>query len=429
MSLLPNARNVLVRGSWSSSTLFLTTRRFGTSRVWQSKALARLPDKVAAESHSARSHDAGAHAGPSARLEDKISGSHHSLHWSRPPRNVLLVKKRNDKKASAAMKEVISHIRSAYPDLNIIVEPEACEELGDLQTAFAVVSSTNEDKQELARKTDLVLTLGGDGSILHVSSLFDRSAVPPVLSFSMGTLGFLLPYDISSFERAFADFVSGNVSLLYRSRLRMAVQGIDDEIHLMNEVALHRGASPHLTIIDAFVNGQHLTEAIADGLIVSTPTGSTAYSLSAGGPIVHPSVQSLVLTPICPRSLSFRTVILPSDCTIQLKISRASRSPAELSVDGRHFQTLGPGQHLQVWLSPYPIPCVNRPSRPTGGSGSTDAPPQLEHDDGKSVAVDSGKSDGRAQIEDDWVRDINTLLKFNASFAGRGLLGGEDDNK
>jgi NADH kinase len=90
---------------------------------------------------------------------------------------------------------------------------------------------------------------------------------------------------------------------------------------VMNELTLHRGRSPHLTSIECFVDGQYLTDAIADGLIISTPTGSTAYSLSAGGPIVHPSVDTLVVTPICPRSLSFRTVLLPTSSRIQLKVS------------------------------------------------------------------------------------------------------------
>jgi NADH kinase len=205
----------------------------------------------------------------------------------------------------------------------------------------------------------------------------------------------------------------------------------------MNEVALHRGRSPHMTTIDAYVEGRHLTQAISDGLIIATPTGSTAYSLSAGGPIVHPSVQSLLLTPISPRSLSFRTVLLPSDSNIQLKVSHQSRSSADVSVDGRIMQSLEPGQFLQVAMSPYPIPCVNRTStsdshdRYGRGSIGTASEPSLLTTESSSSNVKVAQSE---RGEDDWVGDINTLLRFNASFSGRGLLGGkgayeENDDK
>lgn len=88
----------------------------------------------------------------------------------------------------------------------------------------------------------------------------------------------------------------------------------------MNEVVLHRGRSPHLSMVDVLVDGVHLTETFADGLIVSTPTGSTAYSLSAGGPIIHPLAKALLLTPICPRSLSFRPVVLPDTSEVTIKV-------------------------------------------------------------------------------------------------------------
>ena len=99
---------------------------------------------------------------------------------------------------------------------------------------------------------------------------------------------------------------------------------------VMNEVSLHRGPSPHLNTIDVFVDGQHLTEAVCDGLIISTPTGSTAYSLSAGGPIVHPSLSAIVLTPICPRSLSFRPLVFPSSSSVTLRVCNSSRQVTSL---------------------------------------------------------------------------------------------------
>ncbi|KAI0314665.1 ATP-NAD kinase [Amylostereum chailletii] len=264
--------------------------------------------------------------------------------------------------------------------------------------------------REDAHKIDLVITLGGDGTILHASSLFKVGAVPPVLSFSMGTLGFLLPFHVDDFEKALESVFQGKATVLYRMRLACQFfdpKGvkIDDDgqdWQVMNEVALHRGASPHLNTIDAYVDGQHLTEAVSDGLIVSTPTGSTAYSLSAGGPIVHPSLSALVLTPICPRSLSFRPLVFPASSSITLRIGDRSRAPAGVSMDGQVSRVLQPGESVTVRASLHPIPCINR---------SSIADPQEEHE---------GAGPGK-EPEDDWVRDINNLLQYNATFRSKAL--------
>jgi NADH kinase len=229
----------------------------------------------------------------------------------------------------------------------------------------------------------------------------------------MGTLGFLGEFKWSEYASAFAALrTSGasestsNIRILRRNRLKAGVFGVNgkriggewgeyegiEDVHAMNELSLHRGRDPHLAILEIFIGPYFLTEAVADGIIVSTPTGSTAYSLSSGGSILHPSVPSLLLTPICPRSLSFRPLVLPEDAKITLRLSKRNRGrEVEVSVDGRRWGGLGPGEEVQVWLEELAgeggnggIPCVKRLS----GSGA----------------------------EDGWVGGLNGLLKFNYPF-------------
>ncbi|KAF7721359.1 NADH kinase pos5 [Apophysomyces ossiformis] len=292
-------------------------------------------------------------------------GGQFTLDWTERPRTVLIVKKPNDPKTENALIQLASWLHENEPNLNIVVEPEVAEQFHE-KLPFVYVIDKNQ-KQEYTRTVDFAITLGGDGTILHLSSLFPKAA-PPVLCFSLGTLGFLMSFHYSNFQRVLKDVIDGNASLMLRMRLFcslhqpnekrfMQASGSIGDWQAMNEVSLHRGRYSHLTSISCYVDDQYLTECVADGLIVSTPTGSTAYSLSAGGPIVHPSVQSFVLTPICPRSLSFRPVLLPPNANIQLKVR----------------------------MSKYPIPCI-----------------------------------ARVNADNDWATDINELLKWNQNF-GRNL--------
>ncbi|KAI8914074.1 ATP-NAD kinase-like domain-containing protein [Powellomyces hirtus] len=316
------------------------------------------------------------------------------LHWPQPPRTVLIVTKPESERTRAAFRHVARWLHTHHPDMNIVVERSVAEEAAaDKQTHTStipdlVIADWENGGEELRRTIDFVITLGGDGTILHTSSLFPRD-VPPIISFSLGTLGFLLPFGIETFPSALSKVIQGPVPLLHRMRLACAIYKTDGsritaptgDLQAMNDIVLHRGRYPHLTITECSVDGEFLTGAVADGLIVATPTGSTAYSLSAGGPLVHPSVPALVLTPICPRSLSFRPALLPADATVRLRLSKRSRETADVSVDGREVFLLGQEEYVEVGMSEYHIPCI---SRTAGGK--------------------------------DWVEDINRTLKWNQGF-------------
>ncbi|WWC66424.1 uncharacterized protein I206_100326 [Kwoniella pini CBS 10737] len=327
----------------------------------------------------------------------RFSPVHELSEWTSSPTTLLLVQKKNDARTTKAMGDILSYLHSTYPHLKLIVEPHTAADHPD----FGDLIVTSGDEDLLPLHTNLVLTIGGDGTILHVSNLFSQGECPPVLSFSMGSLGFLLPFHIDSMKSTIRNTLNGPVSVLNRMRLAckpLSVKGEpldrctksvgDAGWQVMNEVTLHRGRHAHLTVVDAYFDGQHLTEAVADGLLLSTPTGSTAYSLSAGGPISHPETDTFLLTPIAPRSLSFRTVILPGRGSVQLEISPLARSSAELSIDGKEVCLLNPKESVHITKSPYPIPCIER------------------------VGGESG-----------WVRDINSLLQFNTGFRNKSLLG------
>ncbi|KAK0454761.1 ATP-NAD kinase-like domain-containing protein [Armillaria borealis] len=334
-------------------------------------------------------------------MEGSVSIANYLIH---PPRSILIVNKLRTQPVILAIDAFLEHVQATYPSVRVFHEDRS-----DIPHGAEVWHPGKADP------IDLVVTLGGDGTILHASSLFSAGAVPPVLSFSMGTLGFLLPFHIDDFAKALESVFQGKATILNRMRLACTFydenlvkkkNNVDDGIdwQVMNEIALHRGSSPHLNTIDIYVDGQHLTEA-SDGLIISTPTGSTAYSLSAGGPIVHPSLSALVMTPICPRSLSFRPLVFPSSSSITLRIGDRSRAPAGVSMDGRTSHVLQPGESVNIQASPYPVPCINRSSI----------------SDEKSYGIQQGEGAGPGK-EDDWVRDINNLLQYNATFRSKALL-------
>lgn len=381
-----------------------------------------------------------------------------TMHWSQPPRNILLIPKLHSPKVVQDTVRFAQYLHDNYPDINIVFENRIAD-LVHWKLPFDVYSTAKSDPAtQFPNKIDLVTTLGGDGTILRAASLFSlQPSVPPILSFSMGTLGFLGEWKFAEFRDAWTRvFTSGDApasvrpKVLLRHRLKVGVYDEDGKninsqlmptstaeahqrlrllpltpeqeaslgipgweppvkvpptFHAVNELLLHRGGQPHLAIIDVFVNNHFLTEAICDGILISTPTGSTAYSLSAGGAIVHPLVGSLLITPICPRSLSFRPLVLPLDTKVVLRLSERNRGrELEVSIDGKRRTGASPGMEIRVqgetitksadgnWKGG--VPCVIRDHH----NGNVHAEAEEEDDD------------------DGWVGGLNGLLKFNYPF-------------
>lgn len=238
-----------------------------------------------------------------------------------------------------------------------------------------------------ARDLDLILTLGGDGTVLYTSRLFPEF-VPPLLSFALGSLGFLTPFIFENgsvhgsapnrekqYQREDAEQSQEEYRTTLTKILRDGARCLDERVRLdctivtadgtsletftvLNEVVFERGSSPCITALDLFLDGHLMTVVQADGLIISTPTGSTAYSMSAGGPLVHPSTRALLLTPICPHTLSFRPMVVPGTSVCTVRVNRDARGPVYMSLDGHERRCLTKGDAVRVSVSQHSLQVV-----------------------------------------------------------------------
>ena len=132
------------------------------------------------------------------------------------------------------------------------------------------------------------------------------------------------------------------------------------QYNVLNEVVVDRGSSPYLAALECFCDDVHLTTVQADGIIFATPTGSTAYSMAAGGSVVHPAVPCILVTPICPHVLSFRSMVFPDHVILRCYVPDDARSTASVAFDGKHRQELRRGESVQIRLSAFPVPTLNR---------------------------------------------------------------------
>ncbi|CAE8609907.1 unnamed protein product [Polarella glacialis] len=236
-------------------------------------------------------------------------------------------------------------------------------------------------QDDLKESVDLVVCVGGDGTLCWAAGLFS-GAMPPVIAFAGGSLGFLTPFPMTDWMDTLMPFIGANeivrpVQVACRMRFQMSVSrssGDEDNfrpgkamppipVQALNEVLVHRGSSGALVKLEVWVNQMPVTMVQGDGLIIATPTGSTAYSLSAGGTMVHPSVPGIILTPVCPHSLSFRPVVLPDSAVVTVRVPLSARtSKVMVAVDGKDRIELNRGDSIEIAVSKYPLPTVCKTS-------------------------------------------------------------------
>ncbi|CCB85964.1 MULTISPECIES: NAD(+)/NADH kinase [Parachlamydia] len=222
--------------------------------------------------------------------------------------------------------------------VSIITQDEVAEEIGAIP-----LSSINPEM------VDFIISLGGDGTILRQMHRHPN-LMAPIVGINLGSLGFMADIPVTEIYPGLQDILNGNFQI--QERIMMQGQSMHNETcFAVNEIVVHRAQNPGLIDIGVHVNGLYLNTFSADGLILSTPSGSTAYSLAAGGPILTPDLNAFVLTPICPHTISNRPIVLASNQDIQVQYL-SEYAPVEIIFDGFTRFTMATGEVLRVSLSP-----------------------------------------------------------------------------
>lgn len=228
--------------------------------------------------------------------------------------------------------------------------------------------STGHKKEALLRKSDLAITLGGDGTILKTARRMVREKTL-VLGLNFGTLGFLSESDPKNMFSALDKIFAGQYKVDRRSLLRVTVYRDKKKLETflgLNDVVINQGAVARVIKMDLEVDGLKVVKIKGDGLIVCTPTGSTAHSLSAGGPIIHPQIEGLTITPICPSALSMRPIVMPDKKQITVTIDTHRRDEAAdigLTIDGQDTFYLKYGDKVKIRRSKRYIHLVRTKNR------------------------------------------------------------------
>lgn len=204
------------------------------------------------------------------------------------------------------------------------------------------------DEPDIPQGTDCILVLGGDGTLIRAAREL-RSYGIPMLGINMGTLGYLTEADVHNLEECLEQLMYGETHVEKRMMLKGSVHQVDDVA--LNDIVLTRSGSLRVIHFNVYVNGELLNTYHADGIVVSTPTGSTAYNLSAGGPIVEPTASLIVLTPICSHALNTSSIVLSAEDEIVLEVGEGRDGDVEVasvSFDGEHDIAMKTGDKIVI---------------------------------------------------------------------------------
>ena len=233
-----------------------------------------------------------------------------------------------------------------------------------VENGLARAGAQSCSKKEMALKADLIISLGGDGTLLNIAPLVERPEVP-ILGVNLGALGFITEVAVDELEPVLSKTLSGDYEVEKRMTLEVRVLGKNGRAHkfrVLNDVVIAKGARSRIIDLETYVGKDYLCTYRADGLIISTPTGSTAYSLAAAGPILEPTLGAIVLAPICPHTLTHRPIVVPSNAVIRVTL-RSFGDTVILIPDGQPGIRLNNGDRVEARDYGLPVSLIKLPSR------------------------------------------------------------------
>jgi NAD+ kinase len=267
-------------------------------------------------------------------------------------KTVGMVVRRERPRAIAIAHELAVWLRGHH--LTTLAEPEVAPQLG----------ADAADREDLALRADLIVVLGGDGTLLSIARLVGERETP-ILGINLGGLGFLTEITTDEAQATLARVLAGEYEVDRRITLEATVEthasGVRvadrESFRALNDVVINKRALGRMLELNVIAGGERFCSYRADGLIIATPTGSTAYALSAGGPIVFPSLDVVVLAPICPHTLSNRPVVLPDSFEIEVRL-KTDDNGAMLAVDGQQTAPIASNDSLRVRRGKSPVVLV-----------------------------------------------------------------------
>jgi NAD+ kinase len=250
------------------------------------------------------------------------------------------------------------------PELLAWLADREIETRFDNETARYAGMLVGLDRQHVPEGCDLAIVLGGDGTVLSAARAVGNRSIP-ILAVNLGGLGFLTSIPSSDLFPELERVLSGFSEITRRKMLRVALvrEGIKvGEYQALNDVVIAKSSIARIVDLETWADGSFVCAYKADGLIISTPTGSTAYSLAAGGPIIYPTVSAICVTPICPHTLTNRPIIIPAEMGIRV-VNKAAGEEAFLTVDGQIGSPLEAGDSVECGVSDFDVRLVRPPDK------------------------------------------------------------------